>query len=35
MKRIVFEKLEPKSDKYKYMRYPNETIGYYLYYLIM
>jgi len=29
--RIIFEKMGAKLNKYKFMEYPKETIGYYLY----
>ena len=32
VKRIVSENIGVKSDIYKFMGYPKETIGYYLYY---
>ena len=28
---IIFEKMGAKSNKYKFVEYPKETIGYYLY----
>jgi hypothetical protein len=31
VKHILFEKLGVKLDKYKFVGYPKETIGYYLY----
>jgi hypothetical protein len=34
VKRIVSENIGVKSDKYKFMGYPKETIGYYLYHPI-
>jgi hypothetical protein len=34
VKRILFEKLGSKSDKYKFVGYIKETIGYYFYHPI-
>jgi DNA-directed RNA polymerase subunit L len=34
MKRIVSEKLGAKSDNYKFVEYPKELVGYYLYHPI-
>ena len=34
MKHIVFENLEAKSDKYKFMGYSKETVGYHSYNLV-
>jgi hypothetical protein len=34
VKSIVSENIRVKSDKYKFMKYPKETIGYYLYHLV-
>jgi hypothetical protein len=34
MKRIVFKKLGVKSDNYKFVEYPKESVGYYLYHPI-
>jgi len=34
MKRIVSEKLGAKLDNYKFVEYPKESVGYYLYHLI-
>jgi hypothetical protein len=34
MKCIVSEKLKAKLDKYKFVGYPKEIIGYYLYHLV-
>jgi hypothetical protein len=31
VKHILFERLGVKLDKYKFVGYPKETIGYYLY----
>jgi hypothetical protein len=34
MKHIVFKKLGAKSDNYKFVEYPKESLGYYLYHPI-
>jgi hypothetical protein len=34
VKHNVSEKLEAKSDKYKFMGYPKQTAGYYFYHSI-